>query len=133
MAQKHLVSLLQLVTTTGVSQTTVSALTATGISREFPEFASADAAVIYIDCSAVTGTGTPSVQFTLQEQDPATGVFFTASDAPSIALVNGVLTTPLRYVIDPCYAGCYQLSWVVAGTTPSLTCSVVAELITRGR
>jgi hypothetical protein len=133
MAQKHLVSMLQLVTTTGVSQTTTSALTASGVSREFYEFASADAAVFYIDCSVITGSGTPTVQFALQERDPATGVFFTASDAPSIALVNGVLTAPLRYVIDPCYAECYQLSWTVAGTTPSLTCSVVAELITRGR
>jgi len=141
MAAKHLVSMLHLVTVAGVNQTTTTALTATGVSREFYEFATADAAVFYIDCSAVTGTGTPAVQFSLQERDPATGAFFNVPDlvagqplaAASIAAVTGVLTTPLRYVIDPCLAECYQLSWTVTGTTPSLTCSVVAQLITRGR
>src|ERR1017187_5662248 len=136
MAAKHLVSMLHLVTTTGVSQTTLSTLPASGLSREFPEFAGADAAVFYIDCSAGTGT-TPTLQFLLQEQDPATGVFFTPPDAPVIPLITTAVITPattgFRFVNDPCIAACYQLSWVITGTTPSYSASVVAQLITRGR
>jgi hypothetical protein len=138
MAAKHLVSMLHLVTTTGVSQTTLSTLTASGISREFPEFASADAAVFYIDCSAGTGT-TPTLQFSLTEQDPATGVFFAppTTEVPVIPLIQTTAITPattgFRFTIDPCFGACYQLNWVITGTTPSYSASVVAQLISRGR
>lgn len=243
MAVKNLVNMTQTVAVEGINQTTNLAVTASGVSREFYEFASADAAIFYVDCSAVTGTGTPSVQFTLQERDPATGLFFNATDpaapvsagaafaaaaaasvtlpagasyltgfdidigaataagvstvtvsnvaggnlvypveqpyasavavpgaalsirypgtglqasgglptvaigattgggagtvnaygtGPVFPLITATLAVPQRIVIDPCYAEAYQLAWTVAGTTPSLTVSVVAQLVTRG-
>ena len=140
MAAKHLVSMLHLVTTTGVSQTTISTLTATGVSREFYEFATADAAVIYIDCAAGTGT-TPTLQFEIGERDPATGLWIPVAGADPLSPVIPVITTSAvtpatagcRVVIDPCYAECYQLNWTITGTTPSFAASVVAQLITRGR
>ena len=129
MAAKNLVNLIHPTTVEGINQTTINVLTASGTSREFGEFASADAVVFYVDCSAVVGSG--SLQFAWQERDPATELFFTASDAPAFAAITGVLGTPLRYVQDPCYGDTYQLAWTITGFT-SASVSVVGQLITRG-
>jgi hypothetical protein len=127
MAAKRLVNMVQTIGTQGINQTTLVTLTATGNSREFYDFASADAAVFYVDCTAVAGSGT--AQFVLQERDPATGVFFTAADAPTFTLVSGAVAG-VRYVLNPCLGECYQLAWTITGT--SVTVSVVAQLISWG-
>ena len=134
MAAKRLVNMTQTIATEGINQVTISVITATGNSREFYEFSSCDAVVFYVDCSAVTGT-TPTLQFVLQERDPATGLFFTATDAPAFAVVNtAAVGVTSRYTINPCYAEAYVLNWTIGGTgSPSLTVSVVAQLISWGK
>jgi hypothetical protein len=134
MAAKRLVNMTQTIATEGINQTTISTITATGNSREFYEFASADAAVFYVDCSATSGTN-PTLTLVLQERDPATGLFFAATDAPAFAVVNTAsIGTPSRYVLNPCYGEAYVLNWAIGGTgSPSLTVSVVAQLISWGK
>lgn len=142
MARKRLVNMTQALATEGINQTTVVTLTASGQSRAFPEFASSDATVLYIDSAAPGGTGTPTLQFTLSELDPATGVFFAVAGAPGTGLpieippITGAVDPSAdgyRVVIDPDYAECYQLSWTITGTSPSFACSVLAQLCTWNR
>jgi hypothetical protein len=132
MAVKTLANMLQQIGTTGLSQLTVNVLTSTGNSQEFYEFASADAARFYLDVSAVSGSG--SIKFTLNERDPATGVFFAANPAADPIFngtgVTGTTTTPLVSTVDPVYPECLQVTWLISGFT-SVTCSLVAELIKR--
>jgi hypothetical protein len=140
-ARKHLVNMLQVIGITGLSQATSNALIASGNSQEFYEFASADAVRFYLDITAITGTGTPTIVFELDERDPATGVFFPSLDMGTRgSTVNttlwstGGFTTAqaaVTFDIDPCRAESYQVKWTVTGSTPSLTCSLVALLIHR--
>lgn len=141
MARKHLLNMLQVLGVTGLSQVTSNALIASGNSQEFYEFASADAVRFYLDITAVTGTGTPTIVFELDERDPATGVFFPSLDMGTRgSTVNTTLWSTggftatqagLTFDLDPCRAEAYQVKWTVSGSTPSLTCSLVALLIHR--
>lgn len=106
----------------GVGQITV---TTTGTSREYPEIAQLNSAIIFLDVSAASGT-TPSLTVSLQQQDPFSlkwqdVVVFAAQTA-----VTGA--TPLAAQTLELYAVTYRLSWIVSGTTPSFTfsCGVVA-------
>ena len=141
MARKHLVNMLQVIGVTGLSQTTSNALIVTGNSQEFYEFASADAVRFYLDITAITGTGIPTIVFELDERDPATGLFFAS---PDMGTRGGTVNTTMwstsgftatqagvTFDIDPCRAEAYQLKWTITGTSPSLTCSLVALLTHR--
>jgi hypothetical protein len=127
MARKHLLNLTLQIGTTGLSQVSTATLIATGVSQEFYEFSVADAAVLYFDTSAVSGTGTPTLQYALMERDPATGLFISAG----ITITAITATGTQRVVVDPIYGQCYQLQWTITGTTPSFTVTAMAELITR--
>jgi len=128
MAVKRLVNMVQTLATQGINQTTLITATATGNSREFYDFASADAAVFYVDCSAVVGSGT--LILTLLERDPATGVFFGAADAPVFTTISAPIAS-VRYTLSPCLGEAYVLNWAVSGFT-SVTFSCVAQLISWG-
>jgi hypothetical protein len=117
---------MQVLGITGLSQATSNVITTTGNSQEFYEFATADATVLYIDCSATSGA--PNVALKLLERDPATGVF--NDSGTTFAAVTGVTSVPQRVVVDPCYAEAYQLSWTFTGSG-SATMSVVALLVLR--
>lgn len=135
MARKSLVNCLQVLGVTGLSQVTSNVLTASGNSQEFYEFAAADAVRFYLDISAVSGT-TPKIVFELDERDPATGVFFPANPASDPIFnatgLTAVTSVPLVSTVDPCYAEAYQVKWTITGTTPSFTCSLLAQVVNRG-
>jgi len=124
------VNCLQLVSVTGLSQVTANPLTASGQSRELKELGNWDFARFYLIVSAISGSGTPKVVFTLSEESPADGTYFAANPASDpIFNATGLTATnavPLVSTVDPLYGRSYQVSWVVTGTTPSLTCSLLA-------
>lgn len=141
MAKKFLVNCLQTLGTKGSTMVTSNALTVTGNSQEMYEFVTADAVRFYLDITAITGTGTPTVVFELDERDPATGVFFASGDmgtrgsTPNTTMwsTGGFTSTQagLTFDIDPCKAEAYQVKWTVTGSSPSLTCSLIAQIIVR--
>lgn len=133
MARKFLVNCLHVLGVTGLSQVTSNHLTASGTSQELYEFATADTARFYLDISAISGSGA-TVTFDLYERDPATGLFVKVS--PTGDPLFGVAFTATRAglvtALDPVYGECYQVGWTVAGTGPSVTCSLLAQLTVRG-
>ena len=136
MARKTHLNCLQVVTVTGLSQTTLNTITATGNSREFRELGFADAVRFYLDVPTIGGTGTPKIVLTLAELDPATDTFFAANPASDpIFNATGITTTttaPLVSTVDPLYGVNYQVQWTVTGTNPSFTnMSLVAVLLHR--
>lgn len=95
-------------------------------------------AVFFINVSAITGT-TPSLTLRVQMQDPvgsgwvdipgavtaaitATGVTILAVYPGATPVANQAVSYPLPRV--------YRLAWVIAGTTPSITFSVGAQIVT---
>jgi hypothetical protein len=128
MAAKRLVNMVQTIGTQGINQTTLVTVTASGLSREFYDFASVDAAVFYVDVTAVAGSGT--FQLTLQERDPASGVFFTAADAPAFTAITGTIAGQRTASWVP-LGECYTLNWNI-GSFTSVTFSCVAQLISWG-
>lgn len=106
---------------TGVGQITV---TASGNSREYPELASFQRGILFLDVSAVSGT--PTIDVTLQVQDPASGKWqaAVAAFAQQTAITGA---TPLVAKTVELYGLNYRLAWVVGGGTPSVTfsCGIV--------
>ena len=85
--------------------------------------------MFYTDVTAVTGSGT--FQLSLQERDPATGLFYTYSDAPVFTGITAV-TAGARTASFVPLGECYTLNWAMGGFT-SVTFSCVAHLISWGR
>ncbi len=102
-----------------------TALTTTGTGTAATGFGPADLLRVQADCSAVTGT-TPSATFTLQDSVDGTNwntvVAFTAITAVSRQVVN---YAEVRAATAQAFGDQLRISYVVSGTTPSLTCSIV--------
>ena len=140
MAAKYLINCLQVIGVTGVSLVTSNTITSSGNSQELYEFAAADKVRFYLDITAVSGT--PTIVFELDERSPATGLFFASGDMGtrgsgakttlwSTGGFTGTTTATATFDIDPCKAECYQVKWTVTGGSPSVTCSLLAQLMSR--
>ena len=127
MARRQSLNLTQVIGTTGTSLATSATVTGSGNSQEFYEFATADRCVVYLEVSAISGAA-PSFTVKLQERNPATGNWV---DVPSAAFATQAATTgttPVRLAVDPNLAACCRAVWTFAGTTTSVTFSLVAVL-----
>jgi hypothetical protein len=142
MAKKYLVNCMQTLGTTGVALTTSNTVTTTGNSQELYEFATADAVRFYLDITAVSGSGAPTMVLELDERDPATGSFFASGDMGtrgstanttmwSTGGFTATTSAPVTFDINPCLAEAYQVKWTISGTAPSFTGSLLALLTYR--
>lgn len=108
---------------TGITVTTIGAAN----SQEFYEFATADKFAVYLEVSALTGTGSPSLTVKLQERNPGTGNWADLAGAAFTAQ-TATTTAPIRITVDPNFSGCLRAVWTTAGSTISVTFSVTAYL-----
>lgn len=77
--------------------------------------------------AAPTGTGTPTLTFTIQEVDPGDGVTTYGNSASTVGITGvGVFTAVLNITTS----SAVKVSWTISGTTPSFT-GVYATLTTK--
>lgn len=78
--------------------------------------------------NAPTGTGTPTLTFTIQEVDPGNGTTTFGNSASTVGITAaGVYTA----VLTNTHSSAMKVSWTVTGTTPSFT-GVYVTISTKG-
>jgi hypothetical protein len=117
MAIKMLVPLTTLPTANEQSAASPITVTATGLSREYPELASFDTMAVLLDVSAVSGT-TPSLTVTVQGHNPLSDKWHDVVTFPAQTAVTSTVIAPVSTFLD---FQNYRASWTVTGTTPSFT------------
>jgi hypothetical protein len=120
---KNLVSLVTLPTANEQASATPATVTASGLSREYPELGSFQRAVLLLEVSAVSGT-TPSLTVALEMENPLTLNWVAVS---TFAAQTAVSAAPITATLE-LYGLKYRLRWTVTGTTPSFTfvCGAIA-------
>jgi hypothetical protein len=106
----------------GVSPITV---TATGTSREYPEFGAFSSGIFFLHVTAVSGT-TPSLTVIVQGYNPIAEVWHTVVSFPAQTTTTATVLTPITSTLD--YMR-YRTQWTVSGTSPSFTfsCGVIVN------
>ena len=119
MARRRLVNMAHLITQTGLTLSSLTNITTTGVSREIYDLNTADYVAFYYGCTSLTGTpGT--LQLALTERDPVSGAFLTQTDMPafaSIAATVANLRTPSAAVLWQPQGECYKLNWTLTTFT----------------
>jgi hypothetical protein len=123
-AIKSLVPLTTLPTANEQSAVVPITVTATGVSREYPELGAFSKAVFLLDVSAASGT-TPNLTAKVQGYNPLADKWHdvAAFPAQTAATGAGAVLAPINANLD--YEN-YRASWTVTGTTPSFTFTLCA-------
>jgi hypothetical protein len=110
------------------------ALTASGNTVDFENLYGLGAH-FFFNVTAVSGT-TPTIIFSIDEKDPVSGNYVSILKTASITAANS--PNPVKLTVYPGVVAAansvandfmprmWRLSWVITGTTPSITCSVGA-------
>lgn len=90
-------------------------------------FGTQEIAIIVNVTAAPTGTGTPTLTFTVQEVDPGNGTTTYGNSASTTGITAaGVFTA----VLNVTTSSAVKVSWTITGTTPSFT-GVYVTLVTK--
>jgi hypothetical protein len=93
-------------------------------------------AVFYINITAITGTGTPTLTVTIQGKDAASGTYYTilastglTATGFTVLRVYPGLTAGANLVVSDILPSVYRISYTITGTTPAFTGSINASLV----
>lgn len=90
----------------------------TTYSRAFPEIATADTLIMILDVTAFSGTGTPTLDVTLEEYDPQSGKWTALPSPMPFTQVTGTVTQ--RIVITD-FGTSLRARFVAGGATISVS------------